>query len=92
VTAALARQEMGVAVLLVYGLKVPVPRDGKPGFRLTVQRDGAVWVQPVGFDSRSDATLAALDLQLECRTLGLRVEPIPTGFVVRRRPRTIGGN
>lgn len=89
-TATLERRRAGLAVLLVYGLKVPVPRPGQPGWRLTVQPDGAVWVQPVGFASRADASMEGLDLQLQCRALGLWVEPIPPpgdtfGFVVRRR-------
>lgn len=83
-------RDPGVAVLLVYGLLVPVPRPGQPGFRLTVQLDGAVWVQPVGFGSQLAAGPAMLDLQLQCSGLGLSVVPIPTpaaapGFVVRRR-------
>lgn len=84
-----APETMGVAVLLVYGLLIPVPRDGQPGFRLTVQLDGAVWVQPVGFDSRERALGLSLDLINQCRELGLAVHalPIPApGFVVRRRP------
>lgn len=90
-TAVLQRPDartMGVAVLLVYGLLVPVPRDGKPGFRLTVQCDGAVHVEPVGFDIQLQA--AALHLLIrECREIGLDVDWLaPIGIVVRRRPTT----
>lgn len=94
VTATLTRaQQGGVAVLLVYGLEIPLPRDGRPGFRLTVQVDGAVWVQPVGFPQPPMAeTLAIRQLTHICTLLGLDVEPLPIpgtppGIVVRRPPR-----
>lgn len=77
--------QYGLAVLLVYGLKVPVPREGRPGFRLTVQVDGTVHVEPVGYGSPYDANLASFDLQVECTSLGLKVSPIPFGFAVSRR-------
>lgn len=75
----------GVAVLLVYGLRVPVPRDDHPGFRLTVQPDGAVWVEPVGYRSLADAAQAELELEADCLTLGLNVSSNPFGFTVSRR-------
>lgn len=77
-------RQYGVAVLLVYGLKVPVPRDGGPGFRLTVQTDGAVHVEPVGYGGRT----AAPDVERftrEAQAIGLKVSPIPFGFAVSRR-------
>lgn len=79
----LTHRQAGVAVLLVYGLRVPVPRDGGPGFRLTVQTDGAVHVHPVGYEHGGAAE--ALDLQIECMMLDLNVSPIPGGFAVSRR-------
>lgn len=78
----------GVAVLLVYGLRVPVPRDDHPGFRLTVQPDGAVWVEPVGFGGRTAAPEIGRIVR-DCQALGLKATPLPDpalpGFIVSRR-------
>lgn len=87
----LIAKRVGLAVLLVYGVEIPVARNGQPGFRLTVQCDGAVWVQPVGFHSTAEADLAQCWVQANCLSLGLAVEPLPAppavrpGLVVRRR-------
>lgn len=91
-TTTLARpsaRQMGVAVLLVYGMLIPVPRDGAPGFRLTVQADGAVHAHPVGFSSRRAATVATLQLMSDCHDLGLSARSLldaEHGIIVRRRP------
>lgn len=86
----------GVAVLLVYGVRIQVAQlvEGFmiPGMRLTVQIDGAVWVQPVGYDDQLGAEIALFRVHRQCLQAGLLVEPLPApgkppGLVARRRPR-----
>lgn len=88
-----AGERLGVAVLLVYGIQIPVARViggvQVPGFRLTVQCDGAVWVQPMGYHHPSAAERAQYFIHKLCLHAGLLVESIPVpgtppGFVVRR--------
>lgn len=89
-TALRPSERAGVAVLLVYGLKVPTPRDGQPGFRITVQCDGAAHVEPVGFTRTRHAHAAYRLLEEDCRAIGLDTESLLSpgklpGLIIRRR-------
>lgn len=93
------RAAAGVAVLLVYGARIPtvqVLQDDRgsvivPGMRITVQRDGAAWVQPVGYEDPISRDRALFRVHRQCLALDLIVEPLPIpgqppGIVVRRGP------
>ena len=78
----------GMHVLLVYGAKIKLSREGRPGIRVTAgYSDGSVLLEAVGFDTEGPATVAIREAADACRDAGLSVQPVPhrmSNFPARR--------
>lgn len=99
VTATLPRPDQldptGVAVLLVYGARLKISRDGRPGIRVTAgHHNGSVLLEAIGFDPPQGGQAASAISQAAqaCRDAGLVVQLAPHRMsnwparVVFRRP------
>lgn len=78
----------GMHVLLVYGARIKISRNGQPGIRVTAgYSDGSVLLEAVGFDTEGPATVAIREAADACRDAGLCVQPVPhrmSNFPARR--------
>lgn len=86
----------GVAVLLVYGARIKISKDDRPGIRVTAgYHDGSVLLEAVGYASKWDgeAVEAICDASQACLDAGLTVSFAPRRMsdfqarIVQRSPR-----
>lgn len=83
----------GVHVLLVYGARIKMSREGQPGIRVTAgYHDGSVLLEAVGFNTRGPAQIALAEAVKACEDAGLLTTVVPhrmSSFparIIRRRP------
>lgn len=84
----------GVRILLVYGAKLRISRDGRQGIRVSAgYHDGSVMLEAVGFNTGGQATAAICEAAQACLDAGLgvsfaphRMSNFPARIIRRKAP------